>query len=391
MLPNKISRVLIVSLLSLGLLVTFFAAGAASRSKTKGVELVKIPDPKFLAYLKEKIPGAFVGDEMNINSDEVATLTRINVINKKVINFGGIGYFTALEEFNCTYNLAATLDLSKNTKLKYFVCWENRLTSLDLSKNTELAILNCGDNKITSLNISKNTHLKELYCEYNQLPTLDLSNNRELSILYCPANKLTAIDLSKNSSLEKIECAYNPLTSVTKNSLLVEIPDQNFRRWLKEKIPNAFAGDYLNTKHNDVVYLKELELPANNISSLQGIEYFKGLEKLDCSGNQLTTLDLSKNTALTDLNFDNNPLTMLDLRGMRAIDHLTDLSANTTITTLKVHVKLRDDDRIIALKQKRGKALTISVYGAAAASVNYIMINSNDIPAKLDNKYRNNS
>lgn len=391
MLPGKISRVLTGSLLALSLLVPVCSIGAAHRSKFKSVQLVKIPDPKFLAYLKEKIPGAFTGDEMNINSDEVATLTRINVINKKVINFEGIGYFTNLEEFNCTYNLAATLDLSKNTKLKYLVCWENRLTALDLSKNTTLAILNCGDNKIISLNISKNAHLRELYCEYNQLPALNLSNNPELSILYCPANKLTALDLSKNTNLEKLECAFNPLTSVTKNKLLVEIPDQNFRRWLKQKIPNAFAGDYLNTRHNDVVYLKELELAASNISSLQGIEYFKGLEKLDCSGNQLTSLDLSKNTALTDLNFDNNPINVLDLRGMRAADHLTDLSAITTLVSVKVHVKIRDDDKIIALKKKRGGALTISVYGAAAGSVNYILINSNDVPGKLDNKYRNNS
>jgi hypothetical protein len=100
---------------------------------------------------------------------------------------------------------------------------------------------------------------------------------------------------------------------------------------------------------------------------------------------------LSKNTSLTDLTFDNNPLTVLDIRGMRATDHLTDLSAITTLTTLKVHVKLRDDDKIVELKKKRGNALTISVYGAAAGSVNYILINSNDVPAKLDNRYRNNS
>jgi hypothetical protein len=391
MLQIKLSRIFSGSLLMLALFSAALPARAFNRKTPQSADLVKIPDVKFLAYLKEKIPGAFVGDEMNINSDEVATLTRINVINKKVINFEGIQYFTALEEFNCTYNLAPTLDLSKNTKLRYLVCWENRLTALDLSKNTELVVLNCGDNKITSLNISKNTKLRELYCEYNQLPALNLSPNKELSVLYCPNNKITALDLSKNASLVKLECANNPLTTVAKNNLLVEIPDQNFRNWLKEKMPNAFAGDYLNSKHNDVIYMKNIDVAGKGISSLQGIEYFTGLENLDCSGNKLSSLDLSKNTALTDVKFDGNPLTSLDLRGLRAMNTLTDLSDNTTITTLKVHVKLRDDARISAMRQRRGKSLTIAVYGAAAGSTDYILINSNDIPVKLDNRYRNNS
>jgi len=391
MLQDKLSRIFNGSLLIVALFIMVLPAKAVSRIKSQNAELVKIPDVKFLAYLKEKIPGAFVGDEMNIKSDEVATLTRINVINKKVINFEGIQYFSALEEFNCTYNLAPTLDLSKNTKLKYLVCWENRLTALDLSKNTELLVLNCGDNKIASLNISKNTKLRELYCEYNQLPALNLSPNKELTTLYCPNNKITSLDLSKNANLVKLECANNPITTVVKNSLLVEVPDQNFRNWLKEKMPNAFAGDYLNSRHNDVIYIKTIEIPGKDISSLQGIEYFTGLEKLDCSGNKLSSLDLSKNTALTDVKFDANPLTTLDLRGLRTLNSLTDLSDNTTITTLKVHVKLRDDIKISAMKQRRGKSLTISVYGAPAGSTDYILINSNDIPVKLDNRYRNNS
>lgn len=391
MLKIKSYHVSITILIIIFFTVTLCPASVFGWKQSKSTELVKIPDPKFLTYLKEKIPGAFTGDEMDINSDHVATLTRINVINKKVINFEGIGYFKNLEEFNCTYNLAAKLDLSKNKKLRLLVCWENRLTDLDLSENTELVLLNCGDNKITSLNISKNTQLRELYCEYNQLPVLDLSNNKELRTLYCPANKLTSLNLSKNTLLEKLECAENPLTNVTKNNLLAEIPDQHFRHWLKSKIPNAFAGDYLNTRHNDVMYLKNIDVTAMDISSLQCIQYFKGLETLNCSGNKIASLDLSANTALNTLNFENNPLTDLDIRGMRQIITLTDLSANTTITTLKVHVKLRDDVRISAMKQARGKSVTISVYSAPEDSTNYILINSNDIPVKIDNRYRNNS
>ncbi|PGH38154.1 MAG: hypothetical protein CRN43_16905, partial [Candidatus Nephrothrix sp. EaCA] len=181
------------------LTVLFTALTGKSDFVSVSKELVTIPDAKFLSYLKDKIPDAFVGDKMDVNSKSVKTLTRINVINKKVVSFSGIERFTELEEFNCTYNLAASLDLSKNTKLKYLVCWENRLTRLDLSGNPELLELNCGDNAIVALNISQNRALKHLYCEYNKLSSLDLVNNRELTALYCHHNQLTVLNLSRNT------------------------------------------------------------------------------------------------------------------------------------------------------------------------------------------------
>lgn len=352
---------------------------------------VEIPDPKFLTYLKEKIPTAFEGDRMDTASEEVKALSRINVINKKIIDFSGIEYFIALEEFNCTYNLAERLNLSKNKKLKSLVCWENRLTALDLSENPELMILNCGDNQISTLNISKNQQLKELYCEYNQQKSLDISNNPELEVLYCAENQLTTLDISRNVKLERLITAGNPLNQVSKNPILVKISDDNFRKVLKEKIPNAFVGEFLNTKHNDVIFLTELNVANANINSLQGIEYFRGLTRLDCSGNGLKSLDISKNIKITKFLFKGNPLEALDLRGVRYVDSITNLAKVTSIKELKVHRNTRDMQSIMQLKNQKGNSLKISVYGARPDSHDYILINSNDQPHPSDNKYQNNS
>ncbi len=49
------------------------------------------------------------------------------------------------------------------------------------------------------------------------------------------------------------------------------------------------------------------------LTSLRGIEYFESLEYLKCSSNQLTALDVSKNTALVRLWCDDNQLTALDV------------------------------------------------------------------------------
>lgn len=62
-----------------------------------------------------------------------------------------------------------------------------------------------------------------------------------------------------------------------------------------------------------------LDLQNKNITSLAGIEYFTDLEVLYCSGNQLTTLDVTKLTNLTGLICAGNQLTTLDVTGLTSL------------------------------------------------------------------------
>ena len=68
-----------------------------------------------------------------------------------------------------------------------------------------------------------------------------------------------------------------------------------------------------------------LDLRNKNITSLAGIEYFTDLETLDCRGNQLTTLDVTKLTKLMFLVCNDNQLTALDVTGLTS---LTDLECS---------------------------------------------------------------
>lgn len=68
-----------------------------------------------------------------------------------------------------------------------------------------------------------------------------------------------------------------------------------------------------------------LSLRNKNLTSLAGIEYFTDLEYLDCMGNQLTTLDVTKLTNLTSLICAGNQLTTLDVTGLTS---LTDLECS---------------------------------------------------------------
>lgn len=62
-----------------------------------------------------------------------------------------------------------------------------------------------------------------------------------------------------------------------------------------------------------------LDLQNKNITSLAGIEYFTYLETLNCMGNQLTTLDVTKLTKLTGLICAGNQLTALDVTGLTSL------------------------------------------------------------------------
>ena len=87
-----------------------------------------------------------------------------------------------------------------------------------------------------------------------------------------------------------------------------------------------------------------IECSSQNISDLTGIEAFTALTELSCQGNQLTSLDVTQNTALTWLGCDNNnQLTSLDVSNNTALTILScsgnqltslDVSQNTALTFL---------------------------------------------------------
>ncbi len=81
-------------------------------------------------------------------------------------------------------------------------------------------------------------------------------------------------------------------------------------------------------------YNQETDEFEGKLISLRGIEYFESLVILECYGNQLTALDLSKNTMLAELECDENQLATLDVSKNTA---LTDLNCyKNQLTTLNV-------------------------------------------------------
>ena len=142
-------------------------------------------------------------------------------------------------------------------------------------------------------------------------------------------------------------------------------PDPVFRQWiLDEKNLNGAGADGVLTAE-EVQGITEIQVSNQGIASLEGIGTFVNLEKLYCSNNlltaldvsgnprlmtllcdinRLTELDLSHNTALVNLNCESNYLTSLNLTGCTELDWLycrhnllsqLDLSTNTKLTFIE--------------------------------------------------------
>ena len=105
----------------------------------------------------------------------------------------------------------------------------------------------------------------------------------------------------------------------------------------------------------------ELNCSWNQLTSLD-VSKSAALEVLFCRENQLTNLDISKNIALTDLDCFSNQLTSLDVSKNTALTDLDcfnnqlmslDVSKNTALTTLYCF-----DNQLTSLNVSKNRALT---------------------------------
>ena len=119
-------------------------------------------------------------------------------------------------------------------------------------------------------------------------------------------------------------------------------PDAIFRNWILQQ----YYGMDGKLTESEIKEVTSIAVYEKNISTLKGIELFTSLNLLNCSSNQLTSLDISKNTALTFLYCDSNQLTFIDVSKNTALTWLEcgsnqlttlDLSKNTALYYLDCH------------------------------------------------------
>ncbi|CAL2082445.1 conserved hypothetical protein [Tenacibaculum sp. 190524A05c] len=320
-------------------------------------------------------------EELKANQND---LTSINLTNNPALrvlwirqgnnNFSSIDVSknTALEDFRIQYS-GTSLDISNNTALTQFMCTDCSLTSLNTSSNTNLNYLDLEGSDITALDLSTNINLTGLEIDKTRLITLDLSKNASLKYLYADnITSLTSLNIQNgaNTNISAFETVGTPVPCVvvddvaysTTNWTDVEattrfnvtncnyttIPDPNFESALNNLGYDDVVGDgKVPTSLIEAVTV--LDVSNQNISDLTGIQDFTALTDLNCEINTLTTLDVSTNSNLQKIVFDENNITTINFGANTNLNSIEgrynqlssiDITQNTGLTFINIRNNL---------------------------------------------------
>lgn len=287
----------------------------------------------------------------------------------------------ALATLRGAYNQLTSFDVTGCQNLTTLDLGDNNLQGINISSLTKVKSLYIEYNSnLQELNVSENKALRLLNCQSCGLTSLSLSNNTELTTLNCASNQLTELDLSANTKLNTVEIyknlfdsehmgifitklpevnkgTLNVLASLKDNNvmtaeqaadakakgwtakyhntftegwqeycglpegLLIDettFPDQAFRNHI---LKLEIGGDWVLTEE-EINSLNSLSLENQNIESLKGIEVFPNLNFLNCSRNQLTELDVTKNTHLRNLYCYENLIESLNLSDLKELEEI---------------------------------------------------------------------
>ena len=129
------------------------------------------------------------------------------------------------------------------------------------------------------------------------------------------------------------------------------VPDNNFEQALIDLNYDDTLDDSVLTAN--ISGVTSLDVINKSISDLTGIADFTTLTNLECSINQLSSLDVSNNTALVELHCRENQLTTLDLSNNVLLTYLEcwgndltslDVSNNTALTTCLLYTSDAADE-----------------------------------------------
>ena len=336
-------------------------------------------------------------NDREIQNSEALNVSELN-LNLGVNRYNGTTDLTGIQSFLnlkiliCPYLNLRSLDVSKLINLTKLICEQNKLQSLDVSMLANLTSLRCNNNMMTSLDVSRLLNLIDLDCSFNTISSLDCSKNKNLKSLYVQSvglkdlfikngsynletvSFLTNYGFSNNPDLKyicadefeivKIKTILDDLkmnTVVNSNcsvdiggNFIVNIPDANFKAKLlaastTNLIARSLAGNFFKIDINndgqiqqsEALSVSELNIKGtfnNSISDLTGIQNFENLNYLDCSNNNLSSLDVSSLINLFSLNCSYNKLTTLNisklfnLRSLNCRDNLLNsLSASSSV------------------------------------------------------------
>lgn len=270
---------------------------------------------------------------------------------------------TQLEGLEAAGNGMTSIDVSGLTKLKKLIIQKNKLTSVDLTGLTALETLYLGENDFTSIDVNDSPNITRLYVNGNpNLNTLTFNNVTALDRLRVQESGIRSlsIDLANHPSLSEVvahDCTslttLNFTNSGTGTLALKEVNIKNsavasldITSITSLEVLEAENNGMTSITANGVTSLKRLIVHKNNLTSIN-LTGLSNLEYLYAGENQLTSIDVSgshDNLVRLFVN-DNSSLgnfSVSNLTGLQefkaystAITSL-DLSSNANLTQVQI-------------------------------------------------------
>ncbi|TPD70547.1 DUF7619 domain-containing protein [Flavobacterium microcysteis] len=379
-----------------------------------------IPDANFKAKLlaadasneiAKNRQGEYIRIDSNRNGEievtEAMVVNYLNVSSAAISDLRGIEYFDAITTLICNNNQLVSIPTSDLPLLTFLQCADNKIVSLDLTpcpklyslscannrlenlvlNNPSLNFIDCQHNNLVSLNVNNSLNLEYLYCSYNSIATLALSECLRLRDLECSFNQLTVLDLTRQTRLRDLQCNNNQLGLLQLAGNFIKKLYCNNNQLRQLNLSTQIALEELNCSNNILTSLnltglnrlKRVLMQNNQVASLNDLVDYPELVSMIADNNKLSSLTVScpsiaelsiaynqleslriygcRELSIRGLNFRNNPLTLLDVRGF---ERLTSLSCNNYGLTSALTVIADEGLQSLSFNGNRLQSLDIS-------------------------------
>lgn len=171
------------------------------------------------------------------------------------------------------------------------------------------------------------------------IATVNVSTATDMRLLWSSSNtNVATVDNGRVTAVAEGRATISAYIGNMRADCIVVVSwiDPEFAKILQQK---GYIKDAATVRPAEVENLKNIDVMGTSenrgaLTSLKGIEYFSSLRELFCSFNNITTLDVSKNTMLESLFCNSNSLTTLDVSKNTWLTYL-DCDRNN-LTTLDV-------------------------------------------------------
>jgi Leucine-rich repeat (LRR) protein len=258
-------------------------------------------------------------------------------------------------------NVLSSIKIDNCPELRELTC-KGLFESLDLSTSTNIRTFHCYSQALKTIDLKRCAALTDLYC-FGNMQSIDFSGNRNLQRLELIDRELASLDIDALTSLKYLNIAISPLEetlNITKNVELEELTvrdstgyntyDNNMKLYVADlpllkhiqhmtksstelKISNCAKLDYVSGPAYNNLYGMSVKLEIEDCPDLRKVYYHacsltdvdirncQNLDSLDISGNRLVSF-LYDGKSLTYLNCSSNQLTSLDVSGNAGLKSL---------------------------------------------------------------------